>query len=79
MVGLAMLVIGIAVHVIDNCCNVSDQIWRALYEQRIRSWSLDWDMVAARIGALLAIISYVPAYHYNRTIGRVVAWVCAGR
>lgn len=78
--GTLLVVIGVTAHIQDmHIDSIFSDLWKLFYLGRLYDWGHQWEYWIARVGALLAIAGYVLAYHYHRTIGRVVAWVRAGK
>ena len=77
LMGILLTSIGIAANVGRMEFNsVPVDLWELFFRDRMYG---RWWYWCARIGAIMGIIGYVLAYHYDSTLGRILQWVREGR
>lgn len=76
VVGLILVVIAIWGHVYHmQWERLPSDLWGLFWGDNTHG---HWQYSAARIGGAMAVLGYICAYHWQRTIGRVIGWVRAG-
>jgi len=77
LIGILLTAIGVAAKTDDMHFNsILIDLWELFFRERAYG---RWWYWCARVGAVMGIIGYVVAYHYDGTLGRIVRWVRAGR